>query len=199
MLLPHIFISLFLISSTCNLFAAAPSFTYKPLTRAETNHHFGSNNPIKKIFFLHQHQAYTITITNPTANAITLNSSKCIPLPINPHIATKKLSQSMAAAPWICGIGWGVFATKIIGFALIPSILLGATIIAAGVIGMNNRTLPQSTRQAITHQLIDGIHDYHINAYEENSFIIIVPRNTKQLVITHSSGNIVQPNTMLFC
>lgn len=185
-ILTHIFSVFFALSIACNITAAAPTFTCSPLTRSQINHHFGSNNPVKKMIFMRQHKAYAITITNSTASPIILASNQCTPIPINPQLASKKLSQSMAAAPWVCGIGWGIFATKIIGFAIIPSILLGATIIVAGIIGMSNHSLPPSTQHTITHHLLDGIHDYHINAYDQASFIIILPYGTKQLTIAHS-------------
>lgn len=164
--------------------AAKPSISCSKLTKNELSRYFGSNNPFKKMLFTYQYQAYELTIVNPTPNSLTLQSSKLIPKPINPLVTSQKLSQSMSATPWICGIGWGILATKIVGFAIIPSVLLGATVIIAGIIGMNNQTLPQSTRQTITHQLIDGIHDYQIAPYNQASFIIILPHTPdKQLAI----------------
>lgn len=178
------FTLIFLFITSSYRLAANPSISCTKLSKNELNLYFKSNNPLKKMLFSNEYQAYTIIIANPSPNSLILQSSKFMPRPINPLLVSQKLSQSISAAPWLCGIGWGIFATKIIGLALIPSVLLGATIIIAGVIGMHNHSLPQSTRHTITHQLIDGIHDYQIDPYNQAKFIVILPHTTdKQLVI----------------
>ena len=160
-----------------------PLITCTPLTTKEVNAHFGSNNPIKKLLFNSLYQAYSLTIINPTANALILQSAQCVPKPLSPAQAEQKLSQSMTLAPWLIGIGWTTTLTAVIGFATIPSILFGATLIIAGVIGMNNNHLPVSTAHTIKHLLIDGTHDYLIQAFDKANLIIILPATAPTVTV----------------
>ena len=171
-------------------------FMIVPLTRKKVNRHFGSNNPIKKLLFSIQHKPYALTVMNPTAQALTLQTDQWLPKPLNPVTTMRKLAQSMAAAPWLIGIGWGVFITKVIGFAIIPAVLLSATIIASCVMSLSNQHLPKNTQQTIDHLLIDGIHGYTIAAHSSAEFMVICPRDTKQLVITYVYQAVAISKTM---
>lgn len=161
-----------------------PIITCIPLTKGEISTHFGSNNPIKKFLFKHSYQAYALTIANPTTSNFILQSSQCLPTPLPPIQVEQKLSQSMALAPWLIGIGWTTALTAGIGIAIIPSVLFGATLIIAGVIGMNNNPLPSSTAHTIKHLLVDGTHDYLIPAVSKTKLIIILPTATPTLSVT---------------
>ncbi len=169
---------------------AVPHITSSPLTKKQINDHFGCNNPIKKLLFTHKFKAHNLVVTNPTDQPLLLKSNTCTPAPLHPSEVEKKLSQSLSAAPWLLGAGWAVLLTKVIGFAIIPSIMFGATIILAGVIGMNNNHLPANTHHTITHLLIDGVHDYLVPAHDHGDFIIILPAKATTLTIPYTSlGN----------
>jgi hypothetical protein len=155
--------------------------TCTPLTTKEVNAHLGSNNPIKKLLFKSRYKAYSLTIINPTAHNLILQSPQCLPKPLTPTQTEQQLSQSMTLAPWLIGIGWTTTLTAVIGFATIPSILFGATLIIAGVIGMNNNHVPPSTAHTIKHLLMDGTHDYLIQAFDKANLIIILPAVTPTL------------------
>lgn len=179
----------FLLLLPLHLAATSPHITSAPLTKKQINEHFGSNNPIKKLLFTHKFKAYNLAITNPTSQALLLKSAACSPMPLQPEEVGKKLSQSLAATPWLIGAGWAVLLTKIIGFAIIPSIMFGATVILAGVIGMNNANVPAPTRHTINHLLIDGIHDYLIPANDRADLIIILPYKATTLTVPYMVQN----------
>lgn len=180
------FLLSFLLILPLHLTATTPHITSSPLTKKQIHEHFGSNNPIKKLLFTHKFKAHNLVIINHTDQPLLLKSNTCTPAPLQPGEVDNKLSQSMAAAPWLIGAGWAVLLTKVIGFAIVPSIMFGATVILAGVIGMNNSHLPAQTQHTITHLLIDGVHDYLVPAHDHASLIIILPCKTKQLSISYS-------------
>lgn len=173
-----------------------PLISCTPLTTKEVNAHLGSNNPIKKLLFKSFYQAYSLTIINPAARNLIVQSAQCAPKPLSPTQAEQKLSQSMTLAPWLIGIGWTTTLTSIIGFATIPSILFGATLIIAGVIGMNNNHLPALTAHTIKHLLIDGTHDYLIKPFDKANLIIILPAAATTLTVATREED--TPQTQLF-
>jgi len=169
--------------------AVQPSFMYTPLTKKEMALHFGSNNPIKKLVFDHRYKAYKISITNPLNDEIVIQSKSIIPTPLSPLQVEQSLQQSMSAAPWLIGAGWTCLLTGCLGFALIPSIVFGGTLIIAGIIGMQNNHLPSVTQHTIKHVLIDGIHDYIIPAHDHVNLLIILPATISSLQLTYNSNN----------
>lgn len=177
-------------------FTPKVKFTSRPLSTQEIHLHFESNNPVKELLFKKDYKALFIVIDNPIPTPLILCSAQAAPLPLNPATATKKLSQSKAAAPWIIGAGWAIILTNVVGFALIPSLVLGATIIVAGVVGLNNNHLPKTTNHTIKHLLLDGIHDYLIPAYEQTAVIVLLPRNTTSLTLPYLVNNTLFTSTI---
>ena len=154
---------------------------HRILSTNETSRYFASNHPGKKMLFDASYQAYQLTITNPTPHAHLIQSNKTIPTPLQPDQVTYQLKQSTAALPWLMGIGWATLLTKVIGLALIPCIVLGATVIIAGSIGIQQRNLPATTDHAIKHLLLDNEHNYLIPPFDHASLIVILPHHTEQL------------------
>lgn len=165
----------------------ALSTTCLPLTTKEYNYYFGSNNPIKQQLFKYRHQAYKLIIHNQDDHEIYLQSQLSSPTPLSNSKITELLSQSMAGAPWLIGIGWGALLMGVIGLAIIPSIVFGCTLTAAGILGMQNKPLPEHTQHTIKHLLFDGIHKYTISSCTRQEFILVLPIKTEQLTLFYTT------------
>lgn len=181
--------SLLLLPAFAAGLSAEVNFKLRPLSSQEIHFHFGSNNPVKELLFKREYKAFFIQIDNATAAQLLIRSSVADPAPLHPVAATKKLSQSKAAAPWIIGAGWAAILTNVVGFALISSLVLGATIIVAGVVGLNNTHLPKPTNHSIKHLLLDGIHDYVVPAYEQLEIIVLLPAGSSSFTLPYLANN----------
>lgn len=180
-----------------SLQATQPAFSTRTLSKKETSKSFGSNNPIKRLLFENRYRAYELSVINPTNTSLYLKSHSWAPQPLQPHDITQKLSQSKSAAPWLLGACWSAALINLLGFAIIPSIVAGCTIIIAGIAGMNNKDLPENTQHTIKNLLIDGIHNYKIPAHDKLKFLIILESKAKNLSIAYSMDNNTAEKTIL--